>query len=80
MSYPVTAVLTATALAAGARLARSEPVTPALFLGGGVAALVLSLAAGPLPALVQALSTIIIVASILTNGYTLAVPVARIFS
>lgn len=76
----VFAVATAAGLTIASKLAKGETPGARIIIGGTVAAVMLSAAAGPLPAIVRALSIVIILAALLGPGYSLAQPLTRLVS
>lgn len=74
----IISVLGAATLTAGAELAQGKAPGARIIIGATVAAVVLSAAAGPLPALVRALSIIIIITAVLGPGYSLAKPLTQL--
>lgn len=74
----VTAVATAAGLTAAANIATGKPVRPRLIIGAGVAAVMLSAAAGIAPQLVRALSVVVIIGALLGPGYALTKPLTSL--
>ena len=68
----------ATILTAGAELAAGRKPSARVFIGGTVAAFVLSALAGPAPGIARGLATLAILAAVLTSGYALAKPIAKL--
>ena len=79
-TYVVVAIGAATLIVAGARLAKGETPRLRVFLGGTIAAVVLSVAAGVLPGLARGIATLAILGALLTSGYDLARPLAALVS
>lgn len=76
--YVVVAIGAATLLTAGAQLAKGTTPKVRVFIGGTVAAFVLSALAGPMPGLARGLATLAILGAVLTSGYSLAKPIAAL--
>lgn len=74
--FAVASVAGATLIVSGANMARGNLPNVRVFIGGTVAAFALAVAAGPVPAVVRALSVLIILGAVLTSGYDLARPLA----
>lgn len=77
-TYAVGAIAASTMIVAGAKMASGELPRARVFIGGTVAAFVLSIMAGPLPALAKGLATLAILTTALTSGYALAKPLAQL--
>lgn len=73
-------VFGAATITAGAEIANGRTPGARIIIGGTVAAVVLSAAAGPLPTLVRALSVLIILGTILGPGYALVQPLTKLAS
>lgn len=79
-TYIVVAIGAATLIVAGARLAKGETPRLRVFIGGTVAAFTLSAAAGFVPGLARGIATLAILGALLTSGYDLAKPLAKLVS
>lgn len=77
-TYAVTVVGTSTLIVAGANFAKGKTPSVRVFIGGTIAAFMLSAAAGPFPGMVRALSHLIILGTLLGAGYSLAQPLAAL--
>lgn len=77
-TYVVAAIGGATILTALAQLAADRTPRARVFIGGTVAAVVLSALAGPAPQLARGLATLAILTAALTSGYALAKPIAKL--
>lgn len=80
MSAPLAAaaVFTATGLTAARDMSRGELPRARVIIGGTVAAVMLSAAAGAVPELVRALSIVIIIVALLGPGYDLVRPLTSL--
>ena len=77
-TYVVVMIGTSTVLVAGAQMAAGKLPQLRVFIGGTVAAFMLSVLASPLPALAKGLATLAILTTTLTSGYALAKPIAAL--
>lgn len=79
-TYSVVAIGSATLIVAGAQLAKGRTPRLRVFIGGTIAAFVLAVASGFLPGLARGLATLAILGALLTSGYDLAKPLAKLVS
>lgn len=79
-TYVVVAIGSATLIVAGAQLAKGNTPRLRVFIGGTIAAFVLAAAAGVLPGLARGLATLAILGALLSSGYDLAKPLAKLVS
>lgn len=79
-TYVVATIATSTILVAGAQMASGKLPKVRVFIGGTVAAFVLTLLANPLPGLAKGLATLAILTTAMTSGYALAKPIASLVS
>lgn len=77
-TYTTVAIGVSTILVAGAKFAQGETPRVRVFIGGTVAAFVLSILAGPFPGLARGLATLAILGTVLSSGYDLAKPIASL--
>lgn len=78
--YAVAAIGGAVLVVSAAQLAKGQLPKARVFIGGAVAAFILSAMAGPLPGVARGLATIAILGALLTSGYDLARPVIKIIN
>lgn len=77
-TYTITAIGGATLIVAGAQLAKGETPRLRVFIGGTIAAFTLAAAAAFLPGLAKGIATLAILGALLTSGYDLAKPLAKL--
>lgn len=79
-TYVVVMIGASTVMVAGATMARGELPKTRVFIGGTVAAFVLSIVATGLPGVAKGLATLAILTTTLTSGYALAKPITSLVS
>lgn len=79
-SFTVAAVGGAVVMTAGSQIAAGRRPRAALFIGGTIAAAMLSALAGIAPALARALAGLIILGSLLGAGYSLTQPLRNLLA
>ena len=77
-TYVVVTIGASTLIVAGAQMASGKLPRVRVFIGGTVAAFVLSLLAIGMPDLAKGLATLAILTTTLTSGYALAKPIAQL--
>ncbi len=79
-TLPVLAVATVVGLSSLASLRAGKAPGARVLIGGLIAAVMLSAAAGPFPGVVQALSVVMILTAIAGPGYSLVRPLASLIA
>ncbi len=79
-SYAVVACATAATVTAAAAMTRGQTPRLRIFIGGTIAAVILSAASGFAPEVVRGLATLIILSSIMGAGYVLLKPLTALVS
>ena len=79
-SYAVASVGASALIVSGAQIAQGKLPGARIIIGATVAAVMLSAAAGVAPGVVRALSTLIIVSTVLGAGYALIQPLVSLTS
>lgn len=74
------AIGSATLIVAAAQLAKGRTPRLRVFIGGTVAAFVLTVAAGFVPGIARGIAVLAILGALLTSGYDLAKPLASLVS
>lgn len=75
---PALKIAGATAVVAAGQVAQGRTPGIRLALGGGIAAFLLAVAAGPLPGLANGIATLAVIGALLTSGYAAIRPLLAI--